>query len=190
MILIVNIILQSISKEKWEWVTIYKAYIISVSKTEYIGFIVNHTSDDGIKLYYNTSSGDFNTINDKLGLIKDLPIIDQNPPLILKEWAQKIYKITQGNDQDTSTIPLDLEGYTQKQAKVISTAQKKVPINTYMSYGELAELTGLKNAYRFVGTTMKICRQPYIVPCHRIKSSAWIKRNKKKFVQFSNKNPL
>ena len=78
--------------------------------------------------------------------------------------------------KDTADIPLDLTGYTPKQVKVIETAQHMVPVNEFYTYGQIATLANLPSAHRFVGSTMKMCRQPWIIPCHRIKNSQFVKR--------------
>jgi len=40
----------------------------------------------------------------------------------------------------------------------------------------VAELAGLPAAYRFVGSTMRKCRQPWLIPCQRIRNSNFVKR--------------
>ena len=84
-----------------------------------------------------------------------------------------------GIDQDTSMIPLDLSDYTPKQRRVIETAHLKIPVGEFYSYGQVAEMADLIGAFRFVGTTMKKSRTPWIIPCQRVKSSSWIKKYKR-----------
>ncbi|MFW5862559.1 MAG: methylated-DNA--[protein]-cysteine S-methyltransferase [Spirochaetota bacterium] len=63
--------------------------------------------------------------------------------------------------------PLDLDGFTAREKKVykylwsIGAGQK-------VSYGKLAELSGIPRGARFVGNTMAKNRFPIIIPCHRV----------------------
>lgn len=99
-------------------------------------------------------------------------------------WAEKISLIRSGIDQDTSSIPLDLSGYTPKEKMVIEAACRHVPVDEYYTYGRVAELAGLPAAHRFVGSTMRKCRQPWIIPCQRIKNSKFVKsRNEPKVLK-------
>jgi O-6-methylguanine DNA methyltransferase len=67
--------------------------------------------------------------------------------------------------------PLNLSSYTSKQLKVYNKLQT-IEFGEIISYKKLAELSGLKNASRFVGTTMRINKFPIIIPCHRVITSS------------------
>lgn len=47
----------------------------------------------------------------------------------------------------------------------------QIPYGKTMTYGELAEYIGHRNAYRAVGTACGKNRLPIIVPCHRVTAS-------------------
>ena len=118
------------------------------------------------------------------GYVPEDNIIENNIPSRIKEWALKIKDIREGIDRDTANIPLDLSDYTPKQKQVIEIVCKKTIVDEYRTYGDIAEQADLIGAYRFVGTTMKTCRQPWIIPCQRVVSSTYLKRLKRKSVQF------
>lgn len=63
--------------------------------------------------------------------------------------------------------PLDLNGYTIMEKKVY---QVLLSINTgtTVSYGELAQRSGIPGGARFVGNAMAKNRFPIIIPCHRV----------------------
>lgn len=100
----------------------------------------------------------------------------KNVPIEVQKWAKQVIDVFRGNDQDTSAIPIDLSGYTPKQRVVVEVSHQQLEPGKYYSYGEVAALAGIPNAHRFVGTTMKTLRQPYIVPVQRVKRSDWIKK--------------
>lgn len=157
------------------------AVIVSTSDTCYVGFVLTNT-DDGYAVYWNSKCKPISLIQDQIRQnFKTIPIkeFNNNEFEAVKEWAEKIAQINLGIDQDTSMIPLDLSGYTPKQQRVIEVAQRLVPVNEYVTYGRVAMLADLPNAHRFVGTTMKICRQPWIIPVQRIKNTTFIKKLKK-----------
>lgn len=153
-------------------------YIVPFSENEHIGFIITYDGEKKPLVYLNT---DINSIDIVKNFFKEnypnYEIEKENPDYI-HLWAEKIRQIRiNGNDQDTSMIPLDLSGYTPKQKKVIEIAHQKIPVGEYYSYGQVAEMADLIGAHRFVGTTMKKSRQPWIIPCQRVKSTSWIKKH-------------
>jgi O6-methylguanine-DNA--protein-cysteine methyltransferase len=144
-----------------------------------IGFILNISNEVKSLVYLNTSIKPYNDIKATLIETNKVSSIEKSNPEILEKWAKTIEQIFMGEDQNTSNIPLDLSDYTPKQAKVIDTVHKKIPVNEFYSYSDVAEMAGFPNAQRFVGSTMKICRQYPIIPCKRVKNAQWIKRLKR-----------
>ncbi|MHA2296647.1 MAG: MGMT family protein [Candidatus Hodarchaeales archaeon] len=169
------------------------AYIVPMANDQFIGFIITKR-DKKLAVYANTSPSSKDQVIKKIEhYIPSIQVEDSIIPKELDDWGQRISLIWNGTDQDTSDIPLDLQGYTPKQKRVIETACKYIPVNEYYSYGQVAEKAGLPGAYRFVGTTMRVCRQPWIIPCQRVKNSQFIKRMKRKKMgksKFEKKIPL
>ena len=64
-------------------------------------------------------------------------------------------------------IKINYNFYTEKQKAVLKELRKTLP-GEVISYKELGIRAGLKNAARFVGTTMKNNNTPLLVPCHRV----------------------
>lgn len=160
----------------------YKAYLVKVASDHWFGYIINHSQPNHPTVYLSTFSRNYNdlkaSILEKTASIPDLKLESIIPDFLLS-WTKNLEQIIDGKDCDTSRIPLDLTGYTEKQAKVIHVVHQQVPVNEYYSYSEIAELAGFPNAQRFVGSTMRKCRQYPIIPCHRIKNSQFIKKYRK-----------
>lgn len=72
------------------------------------------------------------------------------------------------NGKIVKVPPLNYDSYTENQIKIYNQLLKQVKFGKKISYGELAKLSGLPKAARFVGTTMKNNNFPIIVPCHRV----------------------
>lgn len=70
-------------------------------------------------------------------------------------------------DAGARQIILDGSTYTDKQIRVYMELIKVAPGET-ISYGRLAEMSGIAGGARFVGNTMAGNRFPVIVPCHRV----------------------
>ena len=150
---------------------------------EWVGIALTETNE----AHYNTCPGSKETV---LETIKsdfgEILVHQESIPDFLKEWGQKIKINASGEDTNTSEIPLDFSGYSDKQVKVIKAVHLRTSVNSYSSYSEIADIAGLPNAQRFVGTTMRICRQPYIIPCHRVKNASFIRRTQEKPVRNRN----
>ena len=156
-----------------------KAYVYKANSDQFIGFIISKEDNKKIsRLFLNTT---IKTLEEVLAILNENLDINEiettNIPKYILEWANKIISIRKGFDQDTSMIPLDYTGYTDKQKLVTKFCIKNIPVNEIFSYSKIAKLVGLPNAQRFVGTTMKKVRQPYIVPVHRVKSIKSIKKS-------------
>ena len=65
------------------------------------------------------------------------------------------------------TVPVDLDGVLEFQAKVLAEAAR-VPFGEVVSYATLAERVGHPRAARAVGSALGRNPVPVIVPCHRI----------------------
>jgi len=152
---------------------------VELGPSRHLGFILNFSKKTNPEVYLNTSIKFYNDVKADLIESDKVSIIEKSNPEFLKDWANVIELMYLGEDQDTSRIPLDLSDYTPKQAKVIDTVHRKLSVDEFYSYSDVAEIAGFPNAQRFVGTTMKICRQYPIIPCKRVKNSQWIKRFKK-----------
>ena len=162
-----------------------EAYIVAVEHDKFVGIVVNKGHAGNFLIYLNTSARPLLEVKKEISDINDVQIKKQIPEEISK-IAQKVSLICQGLDQDTSEVTLDYSGYTEKQIQVIKTAMK-IPVNELWPYSKVALESGLPKAQRFVGTTMRVLRQPYIVPVHRVKSISYIRKkqrtNKKSFTK-------
>lgn len=69
--------------------------------------------------------------------------------------------------KEAAMPPLDLSRFTAKQKKVYL-ALAKTRFGTATSYGELAAMTGMPRAARFVGSCMADNVFPVFIPCHRV----------------------
>ena len=163
-------------------------YKVPVQNNLFVLIIVSNQNDSGFDIYLNSWPQNLEEITKELDSLQDHPIsFEDNIPPKIREIASKIELIKQGFDQDMSQISLDYSEYTEKQVQVIKTAMTN-PVNEIWPYSKDAELAGLPKPQRFVGTTMKILRQPYICPVHRVKSIGYLKKKtgKRRF----NKMPI
>ena len=153
-------------------------YIIEVEHDLFVCILINQYTNPIV--YANSSIITFAETNDFFNNFSNpIEIVTENIPETIKEWANKIFMIKKGFDQDTSNIPLDFSDYTVKQIQVIKTALQ-IPVNEIWPYSKVAELANLPKAQRFVGSTMKLLRQPYIVPVQRVKSLSFLRTKNKK----------
>lgn len=159
-------------------------YFVPVQNELFVGIVVSSTNT----IYLNTSPKNHSEIEQEITNIPNITI-EKNIPPAIQVLADKISSITQGFDQDTSDTPLDFSDYTEKQVQVIKTAMK-IPVNELWPYSKVAEVAGLPKAQRFVGTTMRVLRQPFIVPVHRVKSISYIRKKSSKSKRRFNKMPL
>lgn len=72
-----------------------------------------------------------------------------------------------GEKVDFQDIAIDLDGYTEFQAKLILQA-RTIPYGKVATYAELARAAGTTNAARAAGQAMTRNKTPIIVPCHRV----------------------
>ena len=163
-------------------------YIVPVGTDLYVAIVISSQESDKPIVYRNTHPQKREEIESQAKEWENTIFNDQIPKEI-EEIATKIALITQGFDQDTSNIILDYADYTEKQKQVIQTAMK-IPVNEIWPYSRVAEEAGLPKAQRFVGTTMRVSRHPYIVPVQRVKSISYIRKKDRKSKRNYNKMPL
>ncbi len=159
-------------------------YYVPLQNNLFVGIIVTFEQT----IYLNTSPKFRSEVEKDFSIIPNITFTTTIPENI-QALADKIYLITQGIDQDTSQVQLDYSDYTEKQVIVIKTAMN-IPVNEIWPYSKVAEGAGLPKAQRFVGTTMRILRQPYIVPVHRVKSISYIRKKKSKSKRRFDKMPI
>ncbi len=90
----------------------------------------------------------------------DFPDVELSAPLNLKQ--ENSYA-----DNKRGKILLDLSSYTEKEIQVYKELVKIEP-GRRISYGALAEKSGIPSGARFIGNTMAKNRFPVIIPCHRV----------------------
>lgn len=165
-----------------------RGYIVPVANNLHVAIIISSQETNRPTIYRNTHPELLEEIEKQAKNWENV-VFEKSIPKVIEELAQKIALITQGFDQDTSQIALDYTDYTEKQIQVIQTAMK-IPVNEIWPYSKVAEEVGLPKAQRFVGTTMRVLRQPYIVPVHRVKSISYIRKKERKSKRNYNKMPL
>ena len=157
-----------------------KCYIVKINEKQFIGFIITYLTDNesrqDCKVYLNTSLKSLKDVKEKLTeFIHPLAVEKANPDFIVL-WAEKIASNQNGIDQDTSMIPIDYSDYTEKQVQVIKFCHENIPVGEIYPYSKVAELAGLPKAQRFVGSTMRKSRVPFILPVQRVKSLKYLKK--------------
>jgi len=87
--------------------------------------------------------------------------------------GNKISELTKKQVEDYFTgrtksfdIPFEIQGTAFE--KRVYNALLKVPYGTTVTYRELAEMAGNRNAARAVGQALKKNRLPLVIPCHRV----------------------
>jgi O-6-methylguanine DNA methyltransferase len=85
------------------------------------------------------------------------------------EFAAELKAYFKG-DLRKFSFTADLINTSAFQKKVLE-ATYAIPYGQIRSYGELAMESGYPNAYRAVGSTMKMNPVPLVIPCHRVVKS-------------------
>ena len=146
--------------------------------------------------FYNYKDFTLQLISDSLSIksieffnAKKSSTIDENTPypvIMTVEWLNSYFGIT-GSDfpeveflqtlsiniSDSSAekksgkVLLDLSAYTVREIRVYKELIKIKP-GSRISYGSLAEKSGIPSGARFIGNTMAKNRFPIIIPCHRV----------------------
>lgn len=91
----------------------------------------------------------------------------QELPAWIEQAARAIALHLEGNLQDLSLIPIDMEGLPPFFRRVCEIA-RTVKAGSTISYGELAKRAGSEKAMRAVGQAMAKNPLCLLVPCHRV----------------------
>ena len=151
---------------------------------------------EAFRFFYNYKNLTLQLISDSLSVksieffnAKKSSTIDENTPYpvtMTVEWLNSYFHIP-GSDfpeveflqtpdiniTDSSAekkkgkVSLDLSGYTVREIRVYKELIKIQP-GSRISYGSLAEKSGIPSGARFIGNTMAKNRFPIIIPCHRV----------------------
>lgn len=93
--------------------------------------------------------------------------VETVPPRGVQSAIDALVALLSVGRADLSAIPLDLSGATPFERRVYDVARTIAP-GTTLTYGEIAERIGERNAARDVGRAMGRNPCPLIVPCHRV----------------------
>ena len=89
------------------------------------------------------------------------------PPSAIEDVVTDITALLGGAARDLSTVALDLDGVPAFHQRVYAVA-RTIPPGAVLSYGEVAERIGDREAAREVGEALGQNPFPLIVPCHRV----------------------
>jgi methylated-DNA-[protein]-cysteine S-methyltransferase len=89
------------------------------------------------------------------------------PPEIVPVSPDDKDKILPGSADYENRLFLDMTGFSQKEISVYKSLLK-VPAGDTISYGLLAEVSGIPSGARFAGNCMAKNRFPLFIPCHRV----------------------
>jgi len=92
------------------------------------------------------------------------------PPLKVQIAIDGIIALLRGQQNDLSSIALDMEGVAPFHRRVYETA-RSIPPGKTLAYGEVAARLGAAGAARAVGQALGHNPFPIIVPCHRVLSA-------------------
>ena len=90
-----------------------------------------------------------------------------DPPVWVREAAERIQAHLAGQPADLTTIAIDLEGLPPFRRKVLETLRATRAGETF-TYGQLARMAGSPGAARAVGQAMARNPLPIVIPCHRV----------------------
>ncbi|MEW6446879.1 MAG: methylated-DNA--[protein]-cysteine S-methyltransferase [Bacillota bacterium] len=89
----------------------------------------------------------------------------------LSAWQETLAELLavyfSGRAVDFSSVPVDFEGYTPFQRRVLSVV-RQVPYGKVTTYGNVAREIKQARAARAVGQVMKRNRTMLVIPCHRV----------------------
>lgn len=97
----------------------------------------------------------------------DLYSAKKTDPSFVLVFSVNCEAVYRSSTKGEKRIVLDLSGYTENEIRVYRELVKVAPGKT-ISYGELAERSGIPRGARFAGNTMAKNLFPVIVPCHRV----------------------
>ena len=92
------------------------------------------------------------------------------PPPKVQIAIDGIIALLRGEQNDLSSIALDMEGVAPFHQRVYETA-RSIPPGKTLAYGEVAARLGAAGAARAVGQALGHNPFPIIVPCHRVLSA-------------------
>ncbi len=78
-----------------------------------------------------------------------------------------VYLIMDGEPVSFDKIKFDFSDLTENKIRVLESVLS-IPKGETRSYGQIAEMSGVPGAARFVGTVMATNRFAPIIPCHRV----------------------
>jgi len=84
-----------------------------------------------------------------------------------KDITYMLIKYFKGKRVNFENIPIFLNNFSEFGLKVLN-ACRKIPYGSILTYKELANKVGNKNAYRAVGNILGKNPIPIIIPCHRV----------------------
>lgn len=93
--------------------------------------------------------------------------VEMPPPDEVKSVMADIVALFEGEKRDLLSARLDMMGVPEFHQRVYDIARHILPGET-LTYGEVAERLGDKNASRAVGVALGKNPFPIIVPCHRV----------------------
>jgi len=103
-----------------------------------------------------------------LSLQRRFPGAVERPPLDdISATVDAIIRLLAGQDEDLSSIPLDLSAVGPFERSVLAAALR-IPRGEIRTYGEIASDVGAPGAARAVGRALGANPVPIIVPCHRV----------------------
>lgn len=101
------------------------------------------------------------------------PISPSSIPDTIKLLAEKLIRYFEGEKEDFSDIPTDLQNYTPFQRSVLEFVKHNIPYGNTITYKELAIYVKNSPAYsRAVGGVLRVNRIPIVIPCHRVVESS------------------
>jgi len=101
-------------------------------------------------------------------LLRRYPNASEVPlPPAIQDVVTDITALLGGAARDLSTVALDLDGVPPFHQRVYAVA-RTIPPGATLSYGEVAERIGDREAAREVGEALGQNPFPLIVPCHRV----------------------
>ncbi len=89
-------------------------------------------------------------------------------PAFMRQTADFIRQYWEGTYTDFSLLPIDWDRIHRSFELAVLKKLFEIPYGVRATYGQLAEMAGLRGAARAVGGVMSRNQLPLILPCHRI----------------------
>jgi methylated-DNA-[protein]-cysteine S-methyltransferase len=90
---------------------------------------------------------------------------DDKPEFI--QILDQVHSVFSGEPIQLKVTQFDFSDLTENQVRILQTV-RSIPRGDTLTYGQVAEKSGIPNAARFVGTVMATNRFAPIIPCHRV----------------------